>query len=190
MAEKIDITNILKGSILDKPHDALLHEALKNETIAKEVMLKTIDKDLLPFLDFDNMRLHPTQLRSTKMSKLEADIFYLIPFKDTLAQVQFHCENQATPTYNMPLRVWQYQLAALIDYEAKHRGQPLPIPISIIVYSGDDSYTHSTCLTDLFGQYGDMVKQKLCSPIPLLDVCKMSDDDIKKDQLFGLIEFT
>ena len=60
----------------------------------------------------------------------------------------------------------------------------------MIIYTGEDRYTVSTDFFDLFGTRKELAKQYLLTPIKLVDVCRMSDEEIKKHQLFGITEFT
>lgn len=80
-------------------------------------------------------------------------------------------------------------LLLLMEYREHHSQEPLPIIYPIIIYSGEEPYTASTDFFTLFGEHEELAREYLLNPIQLVDVCRMSDEDITNHQIFGLIEF-
>jgi len=174
---------------IDKPHDKALFSALRNHNIARDAIKSCLPAELLEQLDLHAIKPYRTKMVSPQMKAFEADIFYEIPFKNSKALVLFHCEQESNPNPIIALRVWQYILLVLMDYAENHPKEALPVPFPVIVYTGERKFTHSTYLFDLFGENKDLAESLFYQGIKLIDVCRMSDEDIRKHRLFGLCEY-
>lgn len=181
--------NDTNKNTIDKPHDKALFLALKNHDVARDAMRAYLPELLLSMTTLKNIRLYKTKLLTPEFKAFEADIMYEIELADQTGLILFHCEQQSTIEKNMPLRIWQYLLLVLMEYAANHPEKPLPIVYPIILYTGEDHYHESTDIFDLFGKHKDLAKEYLLNPIKLVDICRMTDADIQKHELFGLSEY-
>lgn len=177
------------SSDIDNVHDKQFFAALRNLDIARDAIQAHLPPALLAQLNLQAMRLYHTKLVSPQMKEFEADVFYEIPFQNSTALLLFHAEQESKPRRIMPLKVWQYLFLVLMEYAENHPKQPLPVPLPIIVYTGEQPFKYSTYLFDLFGEQKSLAESLFYQDIPLIDVCRMSDDDIKKHRLFGLSEY-
>jgi predicted transposase YdaD len=171
------------------PHDKIFFTALKNHAIARDAIRSHVPSELVCRLDLTKMTLYKTKLVSPQMKEFQADILYEIPFADTTALVLFHCEHESKPKRTIPLKVWQYLFLVLMEYAENHPSQPLPIPFPLVIYTGEAEFKYSTNLFDLFGEHRELAQEYFLQGVPLVDVCRLEDEDIKKHPLFGLSEF-
>lgn len=175
---------------IDKPHDKLLFLALRNKAVARDAALACLPKELLADAELDKMTLLDTKHVSEQYREFRGDVIYEIPYKNNQKILAlFYAEQQSIPEKRMPLRVWQLVLLILMDYFENHPDEPLPLVYPIVIYTGEANYHYSLDLFDLFGEQKELAKRYLLSPIELIDVCRMPDEEIKKHQLFGLAEF-
>ncbi|HVE43710.1 MAG TPA: Rpn family recombination-promoting nuclease/putative transposase, partial [Gammaproteobacteria bacterium] len=176
-------------SALHNPHDKFFFASLRNHKIAQDALRSFLPEETLKHLDLNNMRLYHNKKITPEMREMQADIFYEIPFDDGKALLLFHCEHLSEPARIIPLKVWVYLLLALLEFAENKPNAPLPLPLPVIVYTGEKKYHYSTDFFDLFGNYQNIVRKNFNQAIQLVDVCRMDDADIRKNQLFGLCEF-
>jgi len=171
-------------------HDKHLFNVLKDKAVAKDMCLAYWPEVLRENAIFEDMHLYQTKKISPQFKEFAADILYRVPLKSgNKAMAFFHIEHQSQPKKNMPLRMWQYLLLILDEYHQNHPNKPLPIIYPCIFYTGSQPYKYSTNLFDLFGENKETVKSWITDDIKLIDVCRLSDEEIKQHRLFGLAEF-
>ena len=100
-------------------------------------------------------------------------------------------EHQSTATWDMPIRVLQYQLAIIASYLRQYpKKRKIPIVIPLLVYNGKKSpYPYSLDITELFYDQ-ELAKKIFAKPAYLVDITKMSDQEIQKHNIIGLLEFS
>ena len=177
------------NNALDNPHDKQFFSALRNVEIARDAIRACVPPELLVKMDLQNIRFYKTKLVSPQMKEFAADIFYEVPFLNSKALLMFHCEQESVPRRTVPLKVWQYLLLVLMEYTENHPNEPLPVPYPVIVYTGEQKFTYSTYLFDLFGDNKELAESLFYKGVPLIDVCRLDDEDIQKYRLFGLCEY-
>jgi len=174
---------------IHNPHDKALFNALKNHAVAKEVIQTKLPQEIVSMMTLKEMRLYKTKLVNPNFKEFEADVFYEVPINNLSGLILFHCEHQSTPEKDTPLRIWEYILLVLAEYLQNNPKKPLPIVYPLIIYTGEQLYTYSTNLFDLFGDNKALAEKYLLRDIQLVDVCRMPDEEIRQHQLFGLTEY-
>lgn len=172
------------------PHDKHAFNAFKEKAVAKDMFISYLPSAIIDNALFDKM--HPFQSKkvSPQHREFQADILYLIPLKTGNKALAFvHIEHQSQPAKDIPLRIWQYLLLILQEYHQNHPNEPLPLVYPCILYTGEQPYRYSTNLFDLFEDNKEQMQTWMTGPIQLIDVCRLSDETIKKHRLFGLTEF-
>ncbi len=178
-----------RHKFIHNPHDKKFLNALKNHAIAKDMMEIYLPEDLKDVLDLEHFQPYDTKLVTPEYKEFEADIIYQIGTKNIdKALVLIHCEHQSTVDKNLPLRIWQYMFAILDEYKDNHKKAPLPLIFPLIIYTGEAPYTASTDLFDLFNENKNLAQKYMLTPIKLVDVCRLDDEDIKKHKYFGVSE--
>jgi predicted transposase/invertase (TIGR01784 family) len=66
----------------------------------------------------------------------------------------------------------------------------LPIVLPLVFYHGKEPYPYSTDIFDLFGEQKNLAKSILLKPFHLIDVGTIPDEELRKRQWAGLMEFT
>jgi predicted transposase/invertase (TIGR01784 family) len=176
-------------STIHNPHDKALFHSLKHHKVASDMMKAYLPKSLLAQADLTKIALYKSKLLSPEYKEFQADIVYEVPFKTTKGLFLFHCEQQSQIEKGMPLRMWQYALGLLKEYQENHPHQSLPIIYPLVIYTGENESKLSMDIFDLFGENKAEARHYLLKPVDIIDVCRLSDDDIRKRELFGLTEF-
>ena len=174
---------------IHNPHDKLLFKSLKDLRVARDFIKAYLPKELLKDADLDSIKLYNSKMISSQYKKFEADIIYEIKIKGKPILLLFHCEHQSTPDENSPLRIWQYLLLLLQEYKTNHPKEHLPLVYPFILYTGEKPYTYSTYLFDLFGPQKALAEKYLLNPIPIVDVCRIPDEEMQKRLWFGLVQY-
>ena len=64
---------------------------------------------------------------------------------------------------------------------------PLPLVYPCVFYNGSEPYSHTTDLFELFQDPG-VARKIFLKPFQLIDLTQLSDDDLKKESLLGIME--
>jgi predicted transposase/invertase (TIGR01784 family) len=176
---------------LHQPHDKLLFMALSDHEVAKDALRAYLPETLLARADLNKIERYNTKFVTPEFKALEADIIFKVPLLEDKGAglFLFHCEQQTKAEINTPLRVWQYLLAILVEYRKAHPKDPLPVVYPMILYTGEKPYGFSTQFFDLFGDNKALAESLFLQEIKLVDLCRMSDEEIQKHALFGLTEY-
>ena len=173
---------------IHNPHDKMLFHSLKNKAIATDAMKAYLPSEISELLNYNQARPYKSKFVTPNYKQYEADIIYEVPMLDESALILWHAEQQTTVDKLMPVRMWSYMLSLYEEYYDNNRDKPLPLIFPVIIYTGEQRYTASTDLLDLFGDFKELARRYVLGPIKLVDVCRLSDDDIRKKPLFGVTE--
>jgi predicted transposase YdaD len=99
-------------------------------------------------------------------------------------------EHQSTATWNMPLRMTEYQLSIINNHlKANPNQTTLPIVVPLLFYHGTQSpYPFSLDILDLFDDY-NLAAQTFARPARLIDLTVIPDEVIKKHLHISMLEY-
>lgn len=97
----------------------------------------------------------------------------------------------STATWDMPIRMIQYQLSIIESHRRQYpKNRKLPVIVPILVYNGKQSpYPDNLDIIKLFND-AKLAKKTFARPAHLIDLTVISDESIKKHNIIGLLEFT
>ncbi|MGI9214898.1 MAG: Rpn family recombination-promoting nuclease/putative transposase [Gammaproteobacteria bacterium] len=179
--------------LTNTPHDKIFRLSLSNLPVAKDFLKNHLPKQILKIINLKNLTVCPNSYITEELAENLSDILY----KTNIIHGKQDCyiytliEHQSVPLWNMPLRIMQYQLAVIDTHLRQNPKQKkLPIVISLLVYNGTKSpYPLSLNIFDLFHD-PELAKKTFAKPACLVDVTAMSDLEIKKHNIVGLLEFS
>jgi len=180
-------------SNIKSPHDKLFRASLKNLEIAKDFFKIHLPKSVLAKLDLNNLEFCNKSFLDKDLTGQFSDVVYYSKTAEGAGNyIYVLTEHQSTPTKLMPLRILKYQIA-IIDHHLKQHPKEttLPIVFPVLFYQEQEDkqpYPYSLDLMDLFADR-IFAEQTLVKPAHLVDITRISDDDIKKHQLVGLMEY-
>ncbi len=174
--------------LIHQPHDKLIKTTLSDPRVARDFFTAHLPKALLEQIDLSTLVLQKQSFIDPRYRGYEADVIYQAQLTEGNILIYSLLEHQTEPDPWLPLRILGYQWQLLEESHKKQPEQPLPIIYSLIIYTGEKPYTYSTDFFDLFGKGKTLAKIYWLEAIPLIDVCRQSDDVIEQRRWFGLVE--
>jgi predicted transposase YdaD len=98
-------------------------------------------------------------------------------------------EHQSSIDLWMAFRLWIYITRLMEAHRTKHPESPLPLIYPMVVYTGQEPWNAQLDIFSLFDKNKDIAKAWLLQPFQLLNIHTISDDDMRKRQWCGVVEF-
>ena len=179
--------------LTNTPHDKIFRLNLNNIEVAKDLLKNYLPQPILKKIDLHNLTICPNSYISSELEENLSDILYKTKILGNKEDCYIYTlvEHQATPLWNMPIRIVQYQLAVIDSHIRQNPKQrKIPIVIPLLVYNGKKTpYPFSLDIFDLFHNQ-ELAKKFFAKPTTLIDVTCMPDQKIKKHNIIGLLEFS
>ena len=173
--------------IASMKHDALFKKIMESPIAAQEFLDHYLPSDFKNLVDLSQVTIEKESYVEEDLKRQLSDIVYRIPMHNgDSAFAYVLLEHQSTSDYWMALRIWKYML--LLCERHKKGKDKLPLVAPIVFYSGSKKYTAPTNLWQLFTN-PSMAKELMTSDYRLIDLQSMSDDEIKRKQHLGMMEY-
>jgi predicted transposase/invertase (TIGR01784 family) len=170
-----------------KPHDQLFKQVMSNPKAAKSFFKHYLPKDITNIADFSSLRQEKNDYYSEILGEGITDLLYSIKLNGKQEGfITVLIEHQSSIDKNMPFRIHKYILRICEDYKKKYPMKKFPIIYPIIYYTGSRQYDASTLIFDLF-ENKELAKAIMLSPIRLIDLNKIPDEELRKQQYSGLM---
>ena len=179
-------------SKIHNPHDKSFRQSLKNIEVAREFLKIYVPKDILVKIDIELIKFVDTSHIDFKLKEHLSDIVYeTIMLDGTKGVICFLIEHQTNPLIFMPLKLLHYQIVIMENYLLLNpKATHLPIVFPIVFYNGTRKpYPFSLNILDLFHDK-KLGLRTLIEPAHLIDISQISDEDLKKHQIIGLLEWS
>jgi hypothetical protein len=180
-------------------HENGLKLLLENAGNVRE-LLQLLDVQLLPRIDFSQMRVVPGRFVQRDYRHLESDLVLQVPVRPRSGGKQRQIllyiliEHQSEPDLFMPLRALEYVVMIykrqMRDWERQHhrldqlRLQPV---LPIVLYTGTRTWDQLSPIRDLV-ELGEELAEKIPAIQPLfLNVGRTTREALAKGGLFGLL---
>lgn len=175
--------------IIHQPNDKLFKESMTSLSVAKEFFASHLPAEILKKVDLSTLKLEKETFITISFRKKEADLIYSLIINGNRGYFYLLCEHQGKIDAMMAFRLWQYILLLIEAHLKQHPGSVLPIVYPIVVYTGERKWNAALEIFDLFGENKELARQIFTSPYQLIEIHKISDGDLKKNLLIGLVEF-
>ena len=179
--------------LTNTPHDKIFRLSLSNIEVARAFLNIYLPKQTLKTVNLRNLTVCPNSYITPDLEESLSDILYKTKILNSNENCYIYTliEHQAIPLWNMPIRIIQYQLAIIDSHIRQNpKKKKIPIVIPLLVYNGKKSpYPLSLDIFDLFHNQ-ELAKKTFAKPASLIDVTSMSDKEIKKHNIIGLLEFS
>ena len=177
--------------LTNTPHDQNFRVSLSNIEVAKEFLKIHLPRQVFKAIKLNTLSICQNSYITPDLQEHLSDILYkakTINNKDFYTYLLI--EHQSTATWDMPIRILQYQLSIIDAHLKQHPSQKkIPIVMPLLVYNGQKSpYPYTLNIFDLFNDL-ELAKKTFAKPAYLIDLTTMSDEKIKKHNLVGLLEF-
>lgn len=167
--------------------DALVKKILSEKIAAQEFLSEYLPDNFKAQLDLNTVQVTKESFVEEELRRQLSDIVYDIKTKDDdHAFVYILLESQSSVDQIIAFRLWKYTLLLLERHIKDNKKLPLVMPM--VLYHGKHKYTAARSLWDLFSD-PKTAKQLMQNEYKLIDLQAMPDDEIRKKQHLGMLEF-
>lgn len=170
-------------------HDKLFKQSMADIRVAREFFEKHLPPEILAIVDLDTLSLQKNSFIDEAYQETEADMVYTVKMGDKLAYFYLLCENQSKVDDTIAFRLLVYTVRIIEMHVKQYPNSPLPIVYSMVIYTGKKPWNAPTDVFKLFGAQEDLARQILLQPYQLIDIQRMSDDELSQRRWSGLVEF-
>jgi predicted transposase/invertase (TIGR01784 family) len=187
---------------LNNPHDKFFRSSMQNAPIAKAFFRQHLPITLSSALDLDSFRLENATYIDKRLQETFSDLVFTCHYSEgkskgetadsSQANVILLVEHQSTPEPFMAFRVYHYLFNMLYSRlkgrSNKRANDKLPPVYALVFYHCEQTpYPFLMHLKDCFDDPLNLMDKMFNEPVPLVDVNQFNDDDIKKQQLLGIM---
>ncbi len=176
-------------TLIHQPHDKLFKQAMADSRVAHEFFQSHLPAHILDKVDLSTLKLEKESFIDDNYKSSEVDVLYSVNVENRPAYFYLLCEHQSAIDPHMSLRLFRYMLNILDRHREKIKKGSLPLIYPIVIYTGDKAWDSPRSLFELFGEQALLAKDILLEPFQLVELQKISDDDLKKRLWSGLVEF-
>jgi predicted transposase YdaD len=171
------------------PHDKLFKVALGQTPVAQEFFRRHLAPELLKRLDLTTLTLENTSFVDDNYKATEADLIYKVKLDGATAYLFALFEQQTTVVQDMAFRLEVYKLRVIERHHKQCPETPLPVVISLVLYTGSTPWSAPRELFSLFGEQESLARELWAQPYTLIDVCRIADDELLRDELSGIVQY-
>ncbi len=183
------------------PHDRFFRSSMQNAVIAQQFFQHYLPKRLRNSLDFAAMELENSTYIDDSLQETISDLVFSCPYDDDItesncdileAKIILLVEHQSSPDRLMAFRVFHY-LFNMLHSQLKQRSESqtkykLPAVYALVFYHGKQTpYPYSMKLADCFDDPLKVMQSLFENPVHLVDVNQVEDDEIRQQQLLGIM---
>ncbi len=184
----LDKENWLMESTLTLLHDEFFKKLMFRSRLAKEFFQCYLPDEIKQTLNLDSLSLANRNFVDGRLINRHSDMVYQVKYREGPGLFYLLVEHQSSPVSGLPWRVFCYINRLMSDHYKRHETLPQIHPM--IFYNGTVKYNQSTALFPAFDRTGAIAKSIYKRPIQLVDISKISDENIKQRPLLGLMEMT
>ena len=174
------------SSIIQNPHDRFFRASMGNPRVALQFIEKHIPSHIAAKIDKDSLQLIPGNFIED-LQEWKTDLLYKVTFDGAPGYIYLLVEHQRQADRLMPLRMLEYTIKIIRTHLKESGNSPLPLVYPCVFYNGSEPYSHTTDLFELFQDPG-FTREIFLKPFQLIDLTQLSDDDLKKESLLGIME--
>jgi predicted transposase/invertase (TIGR01784 family) len=172
------------------PHDKFFRGSMKDIRIAREFFDFHLPEKFRGMVDLSSLKLCNGSFVDARHCQRFTDILYSVLLQEQQAYLFLLVEHQSTPDELMAFRLLTYLCRIMQEHIDQTQSKVLPIVVPMVFYHGKESYPYSSDLFDLFGEHKSLAKNIFLQPFHLIDIGAIPDEELRKRQWAGLMEFT
>lgn len=164
-------------------YNAAYYQLFSNIDLFKELLKTFVKLDWIEKIDFETIENVSTKFISESYKRRESDIIYKVKLIDEKEiYIYIMIENQSTVDKFMPVRCLNYITGLYLEL-IKSKGETVELPaiFPIVLYNGDEKWTHSNKISD-FITNNDILKNYGIN----FDVFLIKENSFKLDDLLEI----
>jgi len=174
---------------IHQPHDKLFKLSMSNLAVAKEFFIAHLPADILGKMDLHSLKAEKQSFIDDAYKTTEADVVYSVKMGNLTAYLYLLCEQQTTVDPQLSFRLLIYTVRIMETHLRQHPKDPLPLVYPMVIYTGDEPWNAPLDIFPLFADSENLARELLLKPYQLLDVQRTSDDELRQQELSGLVAF-
>lgn len=180
------------ASSLLNPHDRFFRAMMHEPKVIREFFEQNLPSNIKALIDFATIQLQKESFIDDKLKLQIADLLYSARFSGKPGYLYLLIEHKSISNKLMAFRVLKYMVAIMEHHVKQTNSEKLPIVYPLVFYTGNKVYDHSTDLFDLFGdqKVKALAQTILWQPYQLVDLSKISDEELKEFLRYGVIART
>ncbi len=177
------------SSVIHQPHDKFIRLSLGQLHVAQEFFTEHLPPTVLKKMNLATLKLENRSFIDENYKGTEADVVYSVKVDGAEAYLYVLCEHQSTVDHWIAFRLWVYMIRLMEMHIKQNPGEPLPLVYPMVVYTGQETWNAPLDIFPLFGDQHTLAREWLFSPFQLLDIHQIPDNEIRRRQWCGLVEF-
>jgi len=185
MTEELELEEKIKPETpeqvvgIDKPHDSLWKQGMREVRVAREILESRYPPEILKHFDPSSMEITKSSYIDAEFKPSCSDVVYRMKSDFGDSYVYILAEHQSTPDRHMTLRMVQYT-HRLIEDHISQDNKHYPIVFPILYYNGKTTpYPYSTDFFDYF-ENPKLAKAIMLKPFEVVDLSHISDAELLK----------
>ncbi len=174
---------------IHQPNDKLFKQSMGEIAVAKEFFSTHLPAHILEKIDLDTLKLEKESFIDEEYKATEADVVYSAKMGDTTTYLYLLCEQQTDVDQELAFRILVYTVRIMEMHRKQNPKAPLPLVYPMVIYTGDKPWDAPLDIFPLFGETEDLARELFLKPYQLLDVNRTGDDELRQQELFGLVAF-
>lgn len=173
------------------PHDRFTRSLMTHPKVVEEFFKANLPKPIQKAIDFSSLKAQKESFIDDNLKLQIADLLYSVKFNGQPGFLYLLIEHASKPDPLLPFRMLKYMVAIMDHHLKAKKGNKLPFIYPMVLYTGEKPYAHSMDLFDLFPpEEKELAKETLTSPYHLIDLTKVSDEELKQYLWFGTMALT
>lgn len=169
-------------------HDGLAKKILSDPIAAQEFISHYLPESCKELLDLETIKVEKESYVEEYLKQKFSDLVFSIKMKNNeQAFIYTLIEAEVSPNYWIAFKLWKYIFLLIERHKTKHQSK-LPLVIPLVIYHGTRPFNAPRSLWELFVE-PDLAKKFMGGDYQLVDLYSMPDEQIKKKQHLGMLEY-
>ncbi|TSJ81150.1 MAG: Rpn family recombination-promoting nuclease/putative transposase [Candidatus Cardinium sp.] len=169
-------------------HDGLAKKVLSDPVAAREFLSHYLPESCKSLLDLNTLKIEKESYVEDNLKQKFSDLVFSIKMKNNQkAFIYTLVEAEVSPRYWTAFKLWKYMFLLLERHKVKNKSK-LPLIIPLVVYHGNTPFTVPRNLWELFSE-PTLAKEFMGGDYQLVDLYAMPDNEIKKKEHLGMLEY-
>jgi predicted transposase/invertase (TIGR01784 family) len=179
----------MTSSVIHQPHDKFIKLSLGEPRVAQEFFTEHLPPTVLEKMNLTTLKLENKSFIDDHFKNSEADVIYSVQVAQATAYLYLLCEHQSTVDPLMAFRLEVYRMRLMELHVKQNPGQPLPLVYPLVIYTGKAPWNAPLNIFELFGNQQTLAEEWFFKPFQLLNIHQLKDEDIRRRQWSGLVEY-
>lgn len=174
---------------INNPHDRFFRSSMSNLTVAQEFFSAHLPAKILKQADLSTLKMQSQSFIDADYKEFLTDILYQVDFDRQHGYFYILIEHQSKPQRMMPFRVLSYIIQIMRRHIDHLKYETLPIVVPLVFYHGQQEYSYSTDIFDLYGDHKELAKSIFLQPFHLVDMTQFENEALSQRTWSGVMEF-